>query len=87
MVLENAPLERLATTPGEEPVLLTLADHGLTIWVSSRRWPQPFPLPRRRWDVLKADGDALLKADEERARISNAVVHLMDPIDGPDGEA
>lgn len=86
---EAAPRCRHIHVDGEGTWRVTLSDDGLTLWVSASEWPQfgTFPLPRRGWADFKVAVDEILVQATEQARIDNAFDALVDPIDGPNGEA
>lgn len=76
-------------TPGEPVVGVELDPCGLILWLTmtddNQTWK--LPLPRRAWGEIQIAIGSLLAEEAERTRISLAVQQLIDPIDGPGGEA
>lgn len=83
-------IEREVQVLGDQRLFLTLASSGLEVWCSHSGWRGTFPLPVGRdkdWEAVRAAIDSIHAEAKERARRENAFQQLVDPIDGPDGEA
>lgn len=90
MSSENAPIRREVQVLGDTRLFLTLADHGMEIWLGHSDWPHGFPLPVGRdadWQAVREAIESIRAEAAERARINVAFQDLVDPIDGPGGEA
>ncbi len=87
-IREETPGRQIAI--GNEQLSMRLSECGLMIWLEFSDWPHRFPLCAGRekdWAAFKSAVDEIRSEALQRARITNAVQDLLDPIDGPNGEA
>lgn len=88
--LENETIRRaIEVERGKERMSLALADHGMTVWLNHSDWPHPFPLPvtDEDWPTVRDAVESIRAEAKSRAKMENAFQQLVDPIDGPNGEA
>ncbi len=74
----------------KEKMCLTLGESGVDIWIERQDWPYRFPLSAMMdWDWAVFTGAVISIQNEarRRAKMEVAFQQLVDPIDGPDGEA
>lgn len=83
-------IRRTIAVLGSERLGLTLSSSGLEVWLSHSDWLHSFPLPVGRdedWMAFKAAVESIRAEALSRARQEIAFQQLVDPIDGPSGEA
>lgn len=84
------PIRReIAVEMDRERLSLTLADHGMCVWLRHSDWPHAFPIPvtDEDWPTVRDAIESIRTEALRRAKTENAFQQLVDPIDGPDGEA
>jgi hypothetical protein len=83
-------IQRTISVGNGELLRATLSECGVFLWLESSEWPGKFPLYvgiDEDWEAFRQAVEAIRAEASDRAHIRNTVQQLIDPIDGPDGEA